>query len=404
MCRLFAVTSEKPLSPIFALNALDVMREGHDGSGVGLFLTELSGDLESLREYPILSGTFSKEGVRYLDLYMEEQHFSLIHEISIHPCTEPPPGTPKRDVYLIRVYSYPPEWKALSSKEKGLRLLQTRLYLQKRGFEDDSMFVFSFWPDVIMLKEVGEPLAIAEYLSLDRKELSAHIILAQGRQNTNYSINIYACHPFFIQGFSTMTNGENTAFVPIKEFLKSRGFPGYTGYYSDSEVFTHILHYTMYHLGLGLEMYKHIITPLKDEELSVHPDGIWLRKLKIACRPLIIDGPNCVIGCTPDKTLFMVQDSKKLRPGVAGGVPGMFVFTSEMCGLEAAVPHRNKKEDYQPLKYDMAFVRKDRRKLEKWNQWEKLPHPHWEHETCRGGSSGIKRTAPYAAGAQPCVP
>lgn len=34
-----------------------------------------------------------------------------------------------------------------------------------------------------------------------------------------------------------MTNGENTAFVPIREFLMSRGFPGYMGYNSDSEVF-----------------------------------------------------------------------------------------------------------------------------------------------------------------------
>ena len=33
MCRLFAVTSEKPLSPILAIEALDVMREGHDEIG-----------------------------------------------------------------------------------------------------------------------------------------------------------------------------------------------------------------------------------------------------------------------------------------------------------------------------------------------------------------------------------
>ena len=85
--------------------------------------------------------------------------------------------------------------------------------------------------------------------------------MAQGRQNTNYAIDIYACHPFFIQGIATMTNGENTAFLPIREFLMSRGCTGYRGYQSDSEVFTHILHYTTEHLGFGLNMYKHIITP-----------------------------------------------------------------------------------------------------------------------------------------------
>ncbi|MEA3231691.1 MAG: glutamate synthase, partial [Thermodesulfobacteriota bacterium] len=41
MCRLFAVTSETPISPMVAINALDIMQEGHDGSGVGLFLRDL---------------------------------------------------------------------------------------------------------------------------------------------------------------------------------------------------------------------------------------------------------------------------------------------------------------------------------------------------------------------------
>lgn len=67
--------------------------------------------------------------------------------------------------------------------------------------------------------------------------------MAQGRQNTNYGINLYACHPFFIQGIATMTNGENTAFIPIKEWLEGKNIPGYMGYQSDSEVFAHILHY-----------------------------------------------------------------------------------------------------------------------------------------------------------------
>ena len=89
------------------------------------------------------------------------------------------------------------------------------------------MIVFSFWPDVIMIKEIGDPMLVAQHLNLDRKELFARVIMAQGRQNTNYAITLYACHPFFIQGYSTMTNGENTAFVPIRSFLESRGFPGY---------------------------------------------------------------------------------------------------------------------------------------------------------------------------------
>ena len=59
MCRLFAVTSNEPLSPMMAIDALNVMKEGHDGSGLGLFLTDLGGDFEKFKNEPILSGIFS---------------------------------------------------------------------------------------------------------------------------------------------------------------------------------------------------------------------------------------------------------------------------------------------------------------------------------------------------------
>jgi len=370
VCRLFAITSEEPQSPMVALQALNVMKEGHDGSGVGLFMTDLGGDLEQFKGSPILSGIFSQDGIKRLDRYMMELGLLTKFKFSIRPSHIPPEGTPKRDVYLIRVYEYPFEWDGLTSAEVAGRLMQIRVDLRKMGEEDQSMMVFSFWPDVIMLKEVGDPIEIAEYLGLDLKGLKARIILAQGRQNTNYGITLYACHPFFIQGFATMTNGENTAFIPNKEYLLSRGISGYMGYQSDSEVFAHTLHYTQNVLGLGLKEYKHIITPLKDEEIVRHPDGAFLRNLKHACRFLTIDGPNCVIGCLPDRTLFMVQDSKKLRPGVVGGKPGMFAFSSEMCGLDEAIPDRDKSLEFQPMKYDVAFVDAARAEVKKWNQWE----------------------------------
>ena len=376
MCRLFAITSKDPLSPMVAIRALDVMKEGHDGSGVGLFLTDLGGDFEQFHGGPILSGIFSNEGIKTLDRYMLDMDFMTKYKLSFRPTKRPPAGTPRRDNYLIRVYEYPPAWDNLPEEEVQRRLMLCRLQLKEMGEKDGSMIVFSFWPDVIMIKEVGDPMTIAGYLGLNRKELQARTILAQGRQNTNYAINIYACHPFFIQGMASMTNGENTAFVPIREFLMSRGEPGYTGYQSDSEVFTHILHYTQRHLGLGLEMYKHVITPLKDEELQRHPNEAFLRNIKQSCRPLIIDGPNCVIGCLPDKTLFMVQDSKKLRPGIVGGGDGTFAFSSEVCGIDAALPHRDKSSDFQPMKYDTVFVGPEREEVKKWSQWEELSLPH----------------------------
>jgi hypothetical protein len=376
MCRLFAITSEDPLSPMVALEALDVMREGHDGSGVGLFLRDLGGPFEEIKEAPILSGIFSESGLRRLDAHMMDLGFMTKYKLSIRVPKTPPPGVPRRDIYLVRAYEYPEQWEGLPQSELYNRLLATRLALRAMGEEKGDMIVFSFWPDVIMIKEIGDPMRVARHLKLDRKELQARIIMAQGRQNTNYAINLYACHPFFIQGFSTMTNGENTAFIPIREYLTSRGFAGYSGYQSDSEVFTHILHFTQTRLGLGVEAYKHVITPLQDGDIFQHPNQALLQGLKQTCRKLIIDGPNCVIGSLPDHSLFMVQDRKKLRPGVVGGRPGRYAFSSEICGLDAAIPDRDKHQDFQPMHLDTAIVNADRQEIKICNQKARLHLSH----------------------------
>jgi glutamate synthase domain-containing protein 1 len=375
MCRLFAVTSSTPISPMKAVEALEIMKEGHDGSGVGLFLSGLSGPFAESPDHPILSGIFTTEGLRRLDAYMSGLGFQTAYKLSIASGEAPLPGVPHRDEYVVRAYEPPRGWQKLTPSERELKLLLIRLELRAMGESGEDMIVFSFWPDTIMIKETGDPMAVARYLELDRPELKANVILAQGRQNTNYAINLYACHPFFIQGICTMTNGENTAFVPIREFLSSQSVPGYMGYNSDSETFTHILHFAVKKLGLPIEAYKHIITPLQDNDLAVHPDADFLRTMKHSCRSLIIDGPNCVIGCLPDKSLFMVQDRKKLRPGVVGGMPGLYAFSSEICGLDAVVPDRDKRKDFQPMHLDTAIVSPERHEVTICRQTSPLPRP-----------------------------
>jgi len=379
MCRLIAITSEVPKSPMLAIEALNVMKEGHDGSGVGLYLTDLGGVFEELKDYPILSGIFTKEGMKTLDSYLTPMGFKTKYNHSIKVKKDPPKGVPKRYMYHIRVYEYPEDWEELPVEEKKYRLMMIRLKLREMGLKDESMIVYSFWPDSILLKEIGDPMAVAEYLDLEKSGLKARIDMAQGRQNTNYAINLYACHPFFIQGVASMTNGENTAFVPIREFLESRGFPGYVGYQSDSEVFTHIFHYMLNFLGLPIEFYKHIITPLQDEDIKKHANREFLKRLKHSCRRLIIDGPNCVIGCMPDKTLVMVQDRKKLRPGVVGGRKGFFAFSSEICGLDYVLKKElgeNNFEYFQPMYIDTVYVTSDRKEVKKCSQMDPLHLPN----------------------------
>ncbi len=376
MCRLFSLTSRDPVSPMRAIEALNVMKEGHDGSGVGLYLNGLGGPFEGMQECPVLSGIFTESGLRRLDQYTMDLGFHPKHSVLITPQGPIPDGTPVRGKYLARAYDVPKEWADLPQQERERRLTTMRLDLRRMGEAENDIMVFSFWPDTIMIKEVGDPLAIGEYLQLDREDLHARRILAQGRQNTNYAINLYACHPFFIQGICTMTNGENTAFIPIREYLQSRGVPGYEGYQSDSEVFTHICHYTTKRLGLEVPYYKHIITPLAGEELDAHPDRDFLINLKRTCRKMIIDGPNCVIGCLPGGSMFMAQDRKKLRPGVVGGKPGIFAFSSEICGLNAAIPDRDPSKDFQPMHLDTAVVGPDCREVTICSQIDPLPRPH----------------------------
>ncbi len=378
MCRLFALTSREPVSPMLAVDALNVMKEGHDGSGVGLFLSGLGGPFEELKGHPVLSGIFSDAGLKRVYEYMAERGHRAQYSAMFKPETAPPPGTPRRGTYASLAYKMSDEWMALPREERERALVQMRLDLRAEGEKSGEIMVFSLWPDTIMIKEVGDPMAIGEYLQLGREELYARHILAQGRQNTNYAINLYACHPFFIEGISTMTNGENTAFVPIREYLQSRGVTGYEGYQSDSEVFTHIAHFATKKLGLDISSYKHVITPMNDEEMAGHPDREFLSNLKRSCRKLIIDGPNCIIGCLPDGSMFMAQDRKKLRPGVVGGDPekGIFAFSSEICGLNAAIPDRDRTKDFQPMHLDTAIVGPDCREVLKCSQKDPLRLQH----------------------------
>lgn len=366
MCRLSAITSSEYISPMENIQALETMKEGHDGSGLGLMLKDLGGAFRELKQYPILSTICSTRGVEVLNDFMKARGF--VEKFSWEPEITAVPGIERRDHYLIRAYEYPAEYRERAMEEKEDLLMNTRLAIREIGEPDESIFAFSFYPDVLTLKEVGDPLAVGEFFGLDRSDISAKIILAQGRQNTNYAIYLYACHPFFIQGYGTMTNGENTAFVPIREYLTGRGNPGYRGYNSDSEVFTHILHYTNRQLGYPLHYYKDVITPIKDSEMAQRSDADAVRLMKRSLRPLCIDGPNCVIGFTPDGSCFMVQDAKKLRPGVVGGGAGKYGLMSEVCGLDAALPNRDKAKDIFPMKYDMAIIAPDAREVTVWNQ------------------------------------
>ncbi len=374
MCRLALKTAREPFSPYEVLTAMEAMKEGYDGSGLGLLLRGMEfEDFKYNPRFPILSGIAHTEKAwhRMTD-YMEEMEYELKydHRFAMRPELI---EAEDRYRYFMRAYRMPVEFRDESDELREAELLRARLALRKLSTEEDPLTIFSFYPDVAMIKEVGWPMQIGDALCLHDGQLKSRVCMAQGRQNTNYGINLYACHPFFIQGISTMTNGENTAFVPIRDWLLGKKFAGYTGYQSDSEVFTHILHYTLKKLKLPLQAYKHIITPLSNAELAKHPQGEFLAGLRQVCKRLIIDGPNAVIGTLPDETSLLVMDQKKLRPATVGGRDGVWAIASEICGIQAMIPDRDPSLDFQPMREHTVIIPPHRKELEIWSQYDRFP-------------------------------
>ncbi len=377
MCRLALKSADIPFSPYEVLTAMEAMQEGYDGSGLGLLLRGVEFEEFKLKpHHVVLSGIAHTEAAfQRLSDWMGNQGFQVkyAHEFDRKSGLI---EAKDRFNYLVRVYRIPEKWSSLTPEEIEDRLLLTRLALRKDGDDHGGdLTVFSLYRDVVMIKEVGWPLEVGDALGLQDGRIKAKVVMAQGRQNTNYGINLYACHPFFIQGVATMTNGENTAFVPIKEWLLGKNIPGYLGYHSDSETFTHILHYITKKLKLPLELYKHVITPLKTEELDVHPNGDFLKGLRTACRRLIIDGPNAVIATLPDETSMLVMDQKKMRPATVGGRPGAWAIASEMCGVDALVPDRDPALDFQPMREHTVIIPPERKELIVWSQFDQFTLP-----------------------------
>jgi hypothetical protein len=59
-----------------------------------------------------------------------------------------------------------------------------------------------------------------------------------------------------------------------------------------------------------------------------------------------------------------------------GGKPGVFAFSSEICGLDAAIPLRDKSKDFQPMYLDTAVIGPSRQEIRICNQKDPLHLPH----------------------------
>ena len=346
MCRIGSIKSIKPVHPSLALKLMLPQQEGHDNSGFALVMQDLEGVFSHYKDKPLLSLACTRKGIQLVNDYMEAAGFVQLAQWV--PETNPDSSLRIEAMprYVFRNYDYPEVYRYRSAEESEELLLDTRLALRELLEKNNAGYVYSFWPDVLTLKEIGDPADIATYFRLwnDDGRLLARNIIAQCRQNTNYGIVRYAAHPFFIQGYTLCANGENTLFTPNREFQKSL-HRGYIGFESDSQNLLYSMHYVMRELKWPAKYYKHVLTPLPAQEMRLRPDGELLETIYHSLSPLEINGPNAMIGLLPDGRMLALCDAKKLRPIVAGGDDKIFAIASEVCALNSILPDRKKEND-----------------------------------------------------------
>lgn len=368
MCRIGAIKSKKYLHPSIALKLMRSQQKGHDNSGFAFIMQDLGGIFESYKDLPTLSMAATVEGTRRAEDILDSLGFTRVLQWS-------PDINDQKDLkiepmpnYVFEVFKYPKSHKYATKEEKEELLVETCLTLRRELEKDEQGFVYSFWPDVLTLKEIGNPKDIGTYFGLwdENSELCAKIITAQCRQNTNYDIVRYAAHPFFLEGYTILVNGENTFYEKNKMFQKSL-YKGYIGFESDSQCFLYTLHYIHKILKWPVEYFKHTITPLPFEEIEQREDKDVLLRIKASLGHLEINGPNTILAVCPKGGLMCVCDSKKLRPIVIGQDEDTIIMTSEVTGINDLMPNRDVSKDIYPHEKEMILIEDDLT-VRRWQQ------------------------------------
>lgn len=343
-------------------------QEGHDNSGFAMVMQDLAGVFSGHKDKPLLSVACTQRGAKIVEDYMETNNFIQLAEWIPRGVKNTKLDIEAMPYYIFRNYDYPEHYGDASVEAKEELLMDTRLALRELLEKSEQGYVYSFWPDVLTLKEIGDPRDIATYFKLwdDNGALMAKNIVVQCRQNTNYDIVRYAAHPFFLQGYTLCANGENTFFTKNKEYQKTL-HRGYIGFESDSQNFLYTLHYVLHELKWPIKYYKHVITPLPFSEIGLRADKAELTAIRQSLGHMEINGPNTIIAMLPSGNMMTCCDSKKLRPVVVGRDDTMVAISSEVCGINAILPNRNQELDIYPNEREVVVIN-EALEVERWKQ------------------------------------
>lgn len=357
MCRIGAIKSLNYVHPSRALKLMESQQKGHDNSGFAMIMHDLGGIFSDYKSLPTLSMACTDEGLKVAEDMLHAAGFQRVMQWV--PETNPIAGLDILAMpnYVFETFDYPRQFRNREQKAKEELLLDMRLQMRAALETDDQGFVYSFWPDVVTLKEIGDPRDIGTYFNLwePDEKFTAKVITAQCRQNTNYDIVRYAAHPFHLQGYTTLANGENTFYLKNVEFQRKL-HRGYIGFESDSQCFLYSLHYVHRELGWPLSYFKHVITPLPFADIERREDKQQLLAIRQSLAHLEINGPNTIIGVLPDHTMFTCCDAKKLRPVVVGRTADTVVISSEVCGINDILPDREWESDIYPHEREIVAI------------------------------------------------
>ena len=166
MCRIGSIKSKVPVHPSKALHLMLPQQEGHDNSGFAMVMQDLYGIFSTYKDKPLLSMACTQKGNQMVEEYMDSHNFVQLAEWIPVPNKEPGLDIQAMPYYVFRNYDYPEHYNELSQKEKEDVRLNTRLALRELLEKSGEGFVYSFWPDVLTLKEIGDPRDIATYFHM----------------------------------------------------------------------------------------------------------------------------------------------------------------------------------------------------------------------------------------------
>ena len=181
MCRIGSIKSRTPIQPSTALKLMLPQQEGHDNSGFAMVMQDLYGVFSGYKDKPLLSMACTQRGAQMAEDYMDAHNFVHISEWLPMPDKRPGLDIRAMPYYIFRNYDYPEDAAKMTEAERENLLLDTRLALRKLLEDAGEGYVYSFWPDVLTLKEIGDPADIATYFRLwdDNGCLAAKSIVAQ---------------------------------------------------------------------------------------------------------------------------------------------------------------------------------------------------------------------------------